>query len=128
MKHLAHELPPARATVALVIGKLRAILLMVLSQSAAAVLDEVISLFDQAVSVRKSRARMKMRDEPAARATAGQGRQVLLDEILPVLVDSGIEEEMVGGLPRGNGHLTVLGGRRPAQVERRQKGCPAGLA
>ncbi|MFE5028290.1 hypothetical protein ACFRAO_34565 [Streptomyces sp. NPDC056656] len=120
-----------------------------LSQSAADVLDEVISLFDQAVSARESRARIKMRDELAARAAAGEGRQALLDEILPVLVDSGIEDEMVGGLlrntigterlraavaqatgwlPRGNGHLAMLGGRRPAQVERRQKGCPAGLA
>ncbi|MFB7756564.1 hypothetical protein ACFC18_44370 [Streptomyces sp. NPDC056121] len=53
--------------------------------------------------MRESRARITMRDEPAARAAAGQGRQVLLEEIPPVLVDSGIEEEMVGGLPRATG-------------------------
>ncbi|MEV6029383.1 Tn3 family transposase [Streptomyces sp. NPDC052036] len=100
-----------------------------LSQSAADVLDEVISLFDQAVSARESRARTKMRDELAARAAAGEGRQALLDKILPVLVDTGIEDEMVGGLlrntigmerlraavaqatgrlPRDNGHLAML--------------------
>ncbi|MGW5691186.1 Tn3 family transposase [Streptomyces asiaticus] len=105
------------------------ILLTVLSQSAADVLDEVISLFDQAVSARESRARTKMRDELAARAAAGEGRQALLDEILPVLVDTGIEDGMVGGLlrntigmerlraavaqaasrlPRDNGHLAML--------------------
>ncbi|MET8011285.1 Tn3 family transposase [Streptomyces sp. NPDC005271] len=105
------------------------ILLTVLSQSAADVLDEVISLFDQAVSARESRARIKMRDALAARAAAGEGRQALLDEILPVLVDIGIEDEMVGGLlrntigmdrlraalaqatgrlPRDNGHLAML--------------------
>ncbi|MGW6521681.1 Tn3 family transposase [Streptomyces sp. NPDC054962] len=105
------------------------ILLTVLSQSAADVLDEVISLFDQAVSARESRARIKMRDALAARAAAGEGRQALLDEILPILVDSGIEDEMVGGLlrnsigmerlraavaqatgrlPRDNGHLAML--------------------
>ncbi|WP_225840551.1 hypothetical protein [Streptomyces sp. NK08204] len=63
------------------------------------------------------------------RAAAGEGRQALLDEILPVLVDTGIEDEMVGGLlrnsigmerlraavaqgtgrlPRDNGHLAML--------------------
>ncbi|WP_369394789.1 DUF4158 domain-containing protein [Streptomyces sp. CG1] len=105
------------------------ILLTVLSQSAADVLDEVISLFDQAVSARESRARIKMRDALATRAAAGEGRQALLDEILPVLVDTGIEDEMVGGLlrntigmerlraalaqttgrlPRDNGHLAML--------------------
>lgn len=46
------------------------ILLTVLAQSAADVLDEVIGLFDQAVSARESRARTKMRDALAARAAA----------------------------------------------------------
>ncbi|WP_164993030.1 hypothetical protein [Streptomyces lydicus] len=62
-------------------------------------------------------------------AAAGEGRQALLDEILPVLVDTGIEDEMVGGLlrntigmerlraavaqaagrlPRDKGHLAML--------------------
>ncbi|MCW2873533.1 MAG: hypothetical protein JWL99_4853, partial [Streptomyces oryziradicis] len=40
-------------------------------------LDEAIGLFDQAVSVRESRARTKMRDALAARAAAGEGRQAL---------------------------------------------------
>ncbi|WP_308015630.1 DUF4158 domain-containing protein [Streptomyces huiliensis] len=105
------------------------ILLTVLSQSAADVLDEVIGLFDQAVSARESRARHKMRDAPAARAAAGEGRQALLDEILPVLVDTAVEDELAGGmlrntigmdrlraalaqasgrLPRDNGHLAML--------------------
>ncbi|MEU3353101.1 hypothetical protein [Streptomyces sp. NPDC037389] len=46
-------------------------LLTVLAQSATDVLDEVISLFGQAVSARESRARHKMRDTLAARAGAG---------------------------------------------------------
>jgi hypothetical protein len=76
------------------------ILLTVLAQSAADVLDEVIGLFDQAVSARESRARTKMRDALAARAAAGEGRQALLDEILPVLLDVAIADEEVGGRPR----------------------------
>jgi hypothetical protein len=92
-------------------------------------LDEAIGLFDQAVSVRESRARTKMRDALAARAAAGEGRQALLDEILPVLLDVAIEDEQVGGrlrttigmerpqaaaagssprLPRDHGHLAML--------------------
>ncbi|MFI5634722.1 Tn3 family transposase [Streptomyces sp. NPDC051664] len=105
------------------------ILLTVLAQSAADVLDEVIGLFDQAVSARESRARTKMRAALAARAAAGEGRQALLDEILPVLLDPAIEDEQVGGrlrntigmerlraaateatprLPRDHGHLAML--------------------
>jgi len=105
------------------------ILLTVLAQSAADVLDEVIGLFDQAVSARESRARTKMRDALAVRAAAGEGRQALLDEILPVLLDVAIEDEQVGGrlrntigmarlraaaagsvprLPRDHGHLAML--------------------
>ncbi|MFC5203117.1 DUF4158 domain-containing protein [Streptomyces kaempferi] len=105
------------------------ILLTALAQSAADVLDEVIGLFDQAVSARESRARTKMRDALAARAAAGEGRQALLDEILPVLLDVAIADEEVGGrlrntlgmerlraaaagstprLPRDHGHLAML--------------------
>jgi hypothetical protein len=105
------------------------ILLTVLAQSAADVLDEVIGLFDQAVSARESRARTKMRDALAVRAAAGEGRQALLDEILPVLLDPTVEDEQVGGrlrntigmarlraaaagsvprLPRDHGHLAML--------------------
>ncbi|MFC5958455.1 DUF4158 domain-containing protein [Streptomyces pratens] len=76
------------------------ILLTVLAQSATDVLDDVISLFDQAVSARESRARNKMKEVLAARAAAGENRQALLDEILPVLVDTAVDDEEVGGLLR----------------------------
>lgn len=77
------------------------ILLTVLAQSAADVLDDVVSLFDQAVSARESRARNKMKEALAARASAGENRQALLDVILPVLVDTSVEDEEVGALLRG---------------------------
>ncbi|MET8207038.1 hypothetical protein ABZT51_13505 [Streptomyces sp. NPDC005373] len=72
------------------------ILLTVLAQSATDVLDDAVSLFDQAVSARESRARNKMKEVLAARAAAGENRQALLDEILPVLVDTAMEDEDVG--------------------------------
>jgi hypothetical protein len=58
------------------------IVLTLLTQSAADVLDEVIQLFDQAISSRESRARHKMIDELAERAKSGEDRQALLDDIL----------------------------------------------
>jgi TnpA family transposase len=105
------------------------ILLTVLAQSATDVLDDVISLFDQAVSARESRARNKMKEVLAARAAAGENRQSLLDEILSVLVDTAVDDEEVGArlrggigmerlraaleqaaprLPRDHGHLAML--------------------
>jgi hypothetical protein len=48
------------------------ILLTLLAQSAADVLDEVVQLFDQAVSARESKAEHKMRDALAERAKSGK--------------------------------------------------------
>ncbi|MEV0970100.1 hypothetical protein [Microtetraspora glauca] len=54
------------------------ILLTLLAQSATDVLDEVVQLFDQAISARESKAERKMRDAPAERGKAGEDRQALL--------------------------------------------------
>lgn len=67
-----------------------------LSQFAVDVLDEVVSLFDQAVSGRESYARTKMNEALAERTKAGEGRQALLDEILTVLLDTDIADDEVG--------------------------------
>jgi TnpA family transposase len=77
------------------------ILLTLLSQSAADVLDEVIQLFDQAISSRESRARFKMIDELAERAKSGEDRQVLLDDLLTIVTDEAIPDEKIGALIRG---------------------------
>jgi hypothetical protein len=77
------------------------ILLTLLSQSAADVLDEVIQLFDQALSSRESRARFKMIDELAERAKSGEDRQVLLDDMLTIVTDRAIPDEEIGALIRG---------------------------
>ncbi len=69
------------------------ILLTLLAQSATEVLDEVVQLFDQAVSSRESKAAHRMRDELAERGKAGEDRQALLDAILAIVARGG------GGLP-----------------------------
>ncbi|WP_296370991.1 Tn3 family transposase [Pseudonocardia sp.] len=76
------------------------IVLTLLVQSATDVLDEVVALFDQAVSARESRARRKLTDQLAERARRGEDKLALAEEILPVLADPTIPDEQVGGLLR----------------------------
>jgi hypothetical protein len=59
------------------------IVLTLLAQSAVDVLDEVVQLFDQAVSARESRARHKLADQLAERAKRGEDKLALAEEILP---------------------------------------------
>ena len=76
------------------------IVLTLLAQSAVDVLDEVVQLFDQAVSARESRARHRLADQLAERAKHGEDKLALAEEILPILADPGIADERVGGLLR----------------------------
>jgi hypothetical protein len=75
--------------------------LTLLSQSAADVLDEVIQLFDRAISSRESLARFKLIDELAERAKSGEDRQVLLDDMLTIVTDAAILDKAIGALIRG---------------------------
>lgn len=77
------------------------ILLTLVAQSATEVLDEVVQLFDQAVSARESKAAHRMRDYLAKRAKSGEGRQGLLDAILAIVADPMVPDEEVSGLVRG---------------------------
>lgn len=77
------------------------ILLTLLAQSATDVLDEVVQLFDQAISARESKAERKMRDAPAERGKAGEDRQALLDDLLAIITVPQISDEQIGGLIRG---------------------------
>jgi hypothetical protein len=77
------------------------ILLAVVSQSAVDLLDEVIGLFDQAVSARESRAKTRTDEALAERARKGEARHLLLEAILDVLADEAIPDEQVGALLRG---------------------------
>jgi hypothetical protein len=105
------------------------ILLALLAESAVDVLDEVVFLFDQAISGRESAARTRLSEALAEHARQGEDRQVLLDEILAIALDPDIAEEQVGvllrerigmermraawtarkeRLPRDHGHLAML--------------------
>jgi len=84
------------------------IVLTVLAQSAVDVLDEVIQLFDQAVSSRESRVRHRLADQLAERAKRSEDKLALAEEILPVLADPSIPDEQVGGLLRDGIGLSRL--------------------
>ena len=84
------------------------ILLALAVQSAVDQLNEVIALFDQAVSARESRARTRTDEELAERAKKGESRQLLMDVILPVLADPSVPDEQVGGLLRERIGMSVL--------------------
>jgi hypothetical protein len=77
------------------------ILLMMLAQSATDVLDEVVQMFDQAISAKFSAAERRMRDELAERGKTGENRQALLDELLAIITDTQIPDEEIGCLVRG---------------------------
>ena len=89
-------------------GRRYPILLALAVQSAVDQLDEVIALFDQAVSARESRARTRTDEELVERAKKGESRQLLMDVILPVLADSLVPDEQVGGLLRERIGMSVL--------------------
>ena len=76
------------------------ILLALLAQTATDVLDEVVLLFDQALSGRESAARTRLSEMLADRARSGEDRQGLLDEILTIVLDDDTGDEQVGALLR----------------------------
>ena len=81
------------------------ILLTLIAQSAVDVLDEVLLLFDQALSGRESAAREKMTEMLAERARRGEDRQALLDDILKIVLDPEVGDDQVGARLRGDiGH------------------------
>ncbi len=99
------------------------ILLTVLAQSVTDVLDEVIGLFDQAISAREGKAERRMREVLAERGKSGENRQALLDDLLDIIFDTDITDERIGWqrlraaqqealprLPRDHGHLAALDG------------------
>ena len=94
------------------------IMLALVAQSAADQLDEVVALFDRAVSARESRAKSRTEEELAERARRGEARHLLMDVILPVLADPAIPDQQVGVLLReriGMGELraAAAGGWKP---------------
>ena len=79
------------------------ILLALVAQSAVDQLDEVVALFDQAVSARESRAKSKTDEALIDLAKKGEARHLLMNVILPVLADWSIPERG-GGRPAAQQH------------------------
>ena len=81
------------------------ILLTLIAQSPVDVLNEVLLLFDQALSGRESAARARLTEMLAERARGGEDRQALLDDILKIVLDPGAADDQVGARLRGEiGH------------------------
>ncbi|MCN0150779.1 Tn3 family transposase [Salinispora arenicola] len=94
------------------------ILLTLLARSAVDVLDETLLLFDQAISGREAAAEQKVAAALAERAKGGENRQALLDDILTIVLDTGIGDEQVGTLLRTSIGLDRM---RAAWAERRER-------
>jgi TnpA family transposase len=65
------------------------------------VLDEVVQLYDQAVSATDHRAERKVEEQLVTKAKASEDRLGLLDELLSVLTDPQVPDEAVGTRLRG---------------------------
>ncbi len=78
------------------------ILLTMLAQSGTDVLDEVVQLFDQAISAKFGQAERRMQQQLAERGKSGEDRQALLDDLLKIVTDPHIPDEEIGGLVRGD--------------------------
>lgn len=65
------------------------------------VLDEVVQMFDQALSGMENRAKRKVKEKLAQRAKNDVNKMDLLEEMLAVTTDTAIPDDQVGGLLRG---------------------------
>ena len=81
-------------------------------------LDEVLLLFDQALTGRESAARARLTEVLAERARGGESRQALRDDILRIVLDPEIGDDQVGARLRGDiGHARM----RAAWQARRER-------
>jgi hypothetical protein len=94
------------------------ILVTLAAQSAVDVLDEVLLLFDQALSGREAAARERLTEVLAERARGGEDRQALLDDILAIVLDPDVGDDQVGAATSATGGC----GRRTRPAA---SGCPA---
>jgi hypothetical protein len=79
-----------------------------LAEGAVEVLDELVLLFDQALSSSGARVRHQLDERLVERARAVQHWEVLLDELIGVLTDPAVPDDAVGGLPRSGIGIEAL--------------------
>ena len=102
-------------------GRRYPVLLTLVTQSAVDVLDEVLLLFDQALTGREAAAKSKMTEALAERARTGEDRQALLDDILRIVLDPDVSDDQVGGRLRadvGHGRMRAAWESRRARLPR----------
>jgi TnpA family transposase len=102
-------------------GRRYPVLLTMVTQSAVDVLDEVLLLFDQALTGREAAAKSKMTEALAERARSGEDRQALLDDILRIVLDPDVSDDQVGGRLRadvGHGRMRAAWESRRARLPR----------
>jgi hypothetical protein len=89
------------------------VLLATVAECAVEVLDELLQMFDQAISGTENRARRKLDELLAARAKASEHKLELLEQILVVATDEVIADAEVGArLRRGIGMDRLRAARR----------------
>jgi len=94
------------------------ILLALLQETAVDVLDEVVQLYDQAVSSVEGRAERKLEERLVARAKASEGRLALMDEMLAVVCDPAVPDDEVGAILRSRIGIDRLRAAKEASVRR----------
>jgi hypothetical protein len=77
------------------------VMVALVAQLSVDVLDEVVQLYDQAVSATDHRAERKVEEQLVTKAKASEDRLGLLDELLSVLTDPQVPDEAVGTRLRG---------------------------
>jgi len=79
-------------------------LLAALATAHTEIIDEVVAMFDQALAGTDHRARHLVAERQRDLVAANLGRLGLLDEILDVVLDPGLDDDAVGAAVRGLGH------------------------
>jgi hypothetical protein len=88
------------------------ILLAAVADMHAAIVDELVQMFDQALAATDSRARDRLAEREAAIAHADVDRLVLLDEMLGVVLDDDLDDAAVGARLRGMGRERLAAAAR----------------
>ncbi len=97
------------------------VLLATVSECAIEVLDEVVQMFDQAISGTENRARRKLDELLAARAKASEHKLDLLEQILVITTDEAITDAEVGGRLRNGIGMDRLRAARRDPKDRLQR-------
>jgi hypothetical protein len=89
------------------------VLLAAAATTCTEIVDEVVRLFDQALAATDGRARRQVAEQRAALVKGDYERLRLLDEILDIVLDDGLDDAAVGANLRHLGRDRLAGAARP---------------